>query len=219
MSARITRSLASVTCLMLLVALSAGCRADSGPSAPGTSKTPEDEAETTATVATATPTSDVSESDLPFSKLALDVVFRQVQKMDAGGVPIENTIESKGRVPLAVDKGADPPTVSGTGSTPVKGTGRAGGVTFSESGTITYRLTGRIVRGEDGGLELRLSGQRAMDIKASGSVGPSGSTPFEDIGERVLPLDDGSTLEWDWDESTAGVTGSATWTLRILDAR
>ncbi|MDI6843614.1 MAG: hypothetical protein QMC94_04365 [Anaerosomatales bacterium] len=157
-------------------------------------------------------------SNLP-SEVALDVVFRQMQAMEAGGVPLENTIESSGRVTLAVDASANPPKVSGEGSTPVTGGGHVGALAFTNSGTITYRLVGEIVRGSDGRLELHVRGQRSMNVRASGPGGPSAATPFEDIGERVLAFEDGAALDWNWQEAGAGVTGSAKWTLRIPDAR
>jgi len=154
------------------------------------------------------------DAPLPFSALDLDIAFKQVQSMEAGGVPIENTLEAKGRVRLVVDAAASPATVRGEGSLPVTGGGRVGGVAFTDSGTIAYRFEGVIVRSPSGRLELRLRGQRSMNVQTR-PVGPSASTPFEDFQEQVLFAENGYVHEWSWQQSGAGVTGSEAWTVRI----
>lgn len=218
MSEKIPRFLSVALILALALAASAGCAPKNRTPGEGASGSRPAGDETTSTTATAGPGAPGEASDLP-SALALDVVFRQVQSMEAGGVPLENTIESSGRVTLAVDASASPPKVSGEGSTPVTGGGHVGALAFTNSGTITYRLAGEIARGPSGRLELHLGGERSMDVKASGPGGPSASTPFEDVGERVLAFEDGSSLEWSWQETAGGVTGSAKWTLRVPGGR
>lgn len=179
--------------------------------APGSAPSSEPPASSEVTTATSGVAPGVP---LPFSALDLDIVFRQVQSMEAGGIPIENTLEAKGRVRLVVDSAASPATVRGEGSLPVTGNGRMGGVAFTNSGTIAYRFEGVIVRSPSGALELRLRGQRSMKVQTR-PVGPSASTPFEDFQEQRLLAEDGYVHEWTWEQSGGGITGSESWTVRI----
>lgn len=181
------------------------------PAAPGT--TPSSKPPASSEVTTATGGVAPGER-VPFSALDLDVVFTQRQSMDAGGIPIENTLEARGRVRLTVDTAVSPPAVRGEGSLPITGGGRMGGVAFTDSGTLAYRFEGVIVRGADGRLELRLRGQRSMNVQTR-PVGPSASTPFEDFQEQVLFAEDGYVHDWTWEQSGAGITGGETWTVRI----
>lgn len=211
MSKRISWFLAAAAAVLVLAAL-AGC--GSRGSTPGTGTSTEPPASTDSTATTSTVGPGASDMPVPFSALDLDIVFRQVQSMQAGGVPIENTIEATGRVRLTVDAAVSPPTVRGEGSLPVSGSGSAGGVAFTNSGTVTYRFAGTIVPSPTGRLELRLGGQRSMNVQAR-PVGPSSATPFEAFAEQVLTAEDGYVHEWRWQQSGAGVTGSETWTVRI----
>lgn len=179
--------------------------------APGS--TPSSEPPASSEVTTAT--SGIAPGEpVPFSSLDLDIVFRQVQSMDAGGIPIENALEAKGRVRLTVDAAVSPATVRGEGSLPVTGNGRMGGIAFTNSGVIAYRFEGVVVRAAGGALELRLRGQRSMKVQTR-PVGPSATTPFEDFQEQTLVAEDGYVHEWNWEQSGAGITGSESWTVRI----
>lgn len=181
------------------------------PAAP--SSTPSSQPPASSEVTTATGGVAPGEN-IPFSALDLDIVFRQVQSMEAGGIPIENTLEAKGRVRLTVDAAVSPATVRGEGALPVTGNGHMGGVAFTNSGTIAYRFEGVIARGAGGALELRLRGQRSTKVQTR-PVGPSASTPFEDFQEQTLVAEDGYVHEWTWEQSGSGITGSEAWTLRI----
>ncbi|MCX8007385.1 MAG: hypothetical protein N3B11_04630 [Coriobacteriia bacterium] len=153
---------------------------------------------------------------VPFSAFDLDIVFTQVQSMAAAGVPIENRVEASGRVRLTVDASQDPPTVSGEGSLPVSGGGRVGGVAFTNSGSVSYRFAGTVVRSASGGFELRLGGQRSM-VVAARPAGPSASTPFEPFEAQTLVAEDGYVHEWSWRQASAGVSGTEKWTLHVHD--
>lgn len=216
MRERLIRSCAPVLAVAACVAVLAACSPRGAAPGTGTSARPPES--TDSTTATSNVSPGVSDAPVPFSTLDLDIVFEQVQSMDAGGIPIENTIGAKGRVHLTVVAGSSPAAVRGEGSLPVTGGGRAGGVAFTNSGTIAYRFEGTVVRSPSGRLELRLRGQRSMSVQAR-PVGPSASTPFEDFPEQVLAAEDGYVHEWSWQQSGAGVTGSETWTVRIAGAQ
>jgi hypothetical protein len=212
MRERLTRPCAAVLAVAVCLAVLAACSPRGAVPGTGSSTRPPESADSTATTSTAG--SGAPDASLAFSALDLDIVFRQVQSMDVGGVPIENTIEATGRVRLTVDTAVSPPAVRGEGSLPVAGSGRAGGVAFTNSGTIAYRFEGVIVRIPSGRLELRLRGQRSMNVQAR-PVGPSSVTPFEAFAEQTLAAEDGYVHEWSWQQSGAGITGTETWTVRI----
>jgi hypothetical protein len=212
MRERLTRLCAATLAVAVCLAVLAACSPRGAAPGTGTSTRHTESEDSTATTSTAGP--GAPDAPLTFSALDLDIVFRQVQSMNVGGVPIENTIEATGRVRLTVDSAVSPPAARGEGSLPVSGSGRAGGVAFTNSGTIAYRFEGTIVRSATGRLELRLGGQRSMNVQ-SRPVGPSSATPFEDFAEQTLAVEDGYVHEWSWQQSGAGVTGSETWTVRL----
>ncbi len=197
-----------VVCLASLVACS--WRGD----APGAGVSTQPSASTDSTATTSTAGPGAPAEPISFSALDLDIVFTQVQSMDAGGIPIENTIEARGSVRLTVDTAASPPTVRGEGTLPISGGGRMGGVAFTNSGTLSYRFSGTLVRGASGRLELHLGGQRSMAV-TSRPVGPSASTPFEPFEQQTFPAEDGYVHQWSWQQSAAGVSGSESWTVRV----
>ena len=54
-----------------------------------------------------------------------------------------------------------------------------------------------------------------MTVVASASCGGGGQSPFEEIGELVLPYRDGEAVEWDWNVPAGDVEGRARWVLYI----
>lgn len=212
MRERLTRLYAAALTVAVCLAVLTSCSPRGTASGNRTSARPSASMDSTATTSTAGPGAPADA--IPFAALDLDIVFTQVQSMDAGGIPIENTLEARGSVRLAVDTSVSPATVRGEGTLPISGGGRVGGVAFTNSGTLSYRFSGTLVRGAGGRLELRLGGQRSMTV-TSRPVGPSASTPFEPFERQVFPAEDGYVHRWSWQQSGAGVSGSESWTLRV----
>jgi len=148
--------------------------------------------------------------------LELEVYFHQEQSMQLGETSLQNVIEASGSVPLSVEVGAFPARVRGEGEIPITGGGHAGECVFQNSGSVGYRLEGELTSGPGGAAELRLRGQRTMNIVASAPCGGGGASPFEGMAEQVLPYRDGAAVEWDWDVPAGGVTGKSRWVLHIL---
>jgi len=147
--------------------------------------------------------------------LELEIEFHQIQSMNLGETTLNTEIIATGRVPLTLDAGAAPPAVRGEGELPISGGGQVGDCSFQYSGTLAYRFEGEVVPDPQGAPELHLGGQRAMTIKASAPCGGGGAAPFEEMGEQVLPYQEGATVEWTWG-GMAGVEGSSRWVLHIL---
>lgn len=148
--------------------------------------------------------------------LELEIEFQQTQVLQMEDLSIENEMSASGTLPLTVNLGVSPPTVQGEAQFPVTGGGHVGDCVFDYSGNLAYMLEGEIVSAADGHLELRLGGQRAMNVAISNPSCPGGGgAPFEDIGEVALAYAEGEALAWDWGFSEAGVEGSSRWVLHI----
>ena len=210
--------------LAALLALLLGCTASPGEQPPTPSSTPTETAPppvAPSPTPTVTPppggagSPPTAEPPPLCPQLELAIDFQQTQSLAAAGMHSEMT--AYGKVPLSVETASEPATVHGEGELPVSGGGQAGDCSWAWTGTLAYRLEGEIAPGPNGDLEVRLRGERMMNITAvGGECGGGGGAPFEPIGELTLPYEEGATKEWTWGFPAGGVEGSSTWTLHIL---
>lgn len=160
----------------------------------------------------AAPTPPATETVPLCPQLQLIIEWQQVQSIGE----VYNQMEASGQIDLSVNTAASPPTVRGEGELPITGQGQAGDCRLTWTGALVYQLDGEIAPGEDGGLEVHLTGERAGQMVAVGNeCGGGGGAPFEGMDEVTFPYRDGATSEWTWSFPTGGVEGSATWTLRV----
>lgn len=144
--------------------------------------------------------------------------FLEIEVFQAHEIPqynFVNDIYASGNFPLEIYGISNDSGLGTSGEIPVSGGGWAGICKFDTSGSLTYQLVGCLIPGPGVIPNLLIQGYSTITLSTHPPCGDFGIMPLEETVHIVIPYQDGSIAEWDWENRSTGVYGKAKWVLHL----